>query len=183
MHTELSGPANFLPPPRRGGGYLLYLDYDGVLHPESVYFYHRRGPVLVNAPGHRMFEHVDLLEQELKPYPSLKIVLSTSWVRRYHGSLARVARHLTPGLRKRIIGATYHSRMDEHEFAEAPRGVQIWADVVRRRPTSWLALDDDYVRWPMWCRDKLVLTDETLGISAPHVLDELRIKLASTVRQ
>jgi hypothetical protein len=183
VHTELSGPAIFLPPPRRGGGHLLYLDYDGVLHPESVYFYHRRGPVLVNAPGHHMFEHVDLLEQELKPYPSLKIILSTSWVRRYHGSLARVARHLTPGLRERIIGATYHSRMDEHEFGEAPRGVQIWADVVRRKPTSWLALDDDYVRWPKWCRDKLVLTDETLGISALHVLDELRIKLASTVRQ
>lgn len=182
MHTERSGIDYALPPPRRTGERVLFLDFDGVLHPESVYFYHRRGPVLVNAPGHHMFEHAGLLEQELQPYPSVKIVLSTSWVRRYHGSVAKVARHLTRGLRERIIGATYHSRMDQHEFAEAPRGVQIWADVVRRKPTSWLALDDDSEGWPTWCRDQLVLTDETLGISAPHVLDELRIKLASVMR-
>jgi len=125
VHTERSGIDYILPPPRRTGESVLFLDFDGVLHPESVYFYHRRGPVLVNAPTHRLFEHASLLERELLPYPSVKIVLSTSWVRRYHGSVAKVARHLTPSLRERIIGATYHSRMNEREFAEAPRGFQI----------------------------------------------------------
>jgi hypothetical protein len=57
--------------------------------------------------------------------------------------------------------------------------VQIWSDVLRRRPTDWLAIDDDYLDWPSRCRDKLVLTDEALGISAPAVLEELSEKLAA----
>ncbi|CAB3752448.1 HAD domain-containing protein [Paraburkholderia humisilvae] len=182
MHTQLSA-AYLLPPPRRRGGLVLYVDFDGVVQPESVYFYPRLGPVLVNAPGHELFEHVWLLEQELAPYPDVQIVLSTSWVRRYHGSIARVSRRLTPSLQERVIGATFHSRMDEREFAAAPRGVQIWADVVRRKPLDWLALDDDGAQWPAWCRDKLVQTDEILGISAPEVLEELRTKLTAMVHR
>ncbi|WP_244145464.1 HAD domain-containing protein [Paraburkholderia mimosarum] len=160
---------------------MLYVDFDGVVQPESVYFYPRLGPVLVNAPGHKLFEHVGLLEQELASYPDVRIVLSTSWVRRYRGSIPKVTRHLTPALRDRVVGATFHSRMDAREFAAAPRGVQVWADVVRRKPLDWLALDDDAERWPAWCRDKLVQTDEILGISAPGVLEELRAKLTGMV--
>jgi hypothetical protein len=55
--------------------------------------------------------------------------------------------------------------------------MQIWADVLRRKPAGWLALDDDYLHWPTWCREQLVRTDEVLGISAPRVLDELKAKL------
>ena len=52
-----------------------------------------------------------------------------------------------------------------------------WDDVLRRKPADWMALDDDYLHWPTWCREQLVRTDEALGISAPHVLDELKTKL------
>lgn len=120
-----------------------------------------------------------LLEDVLTPYPDLCIVLSTSWVRRYRGSIGRVSRRLTPGLQARVIGATYHSAMDREEFAAAPRGMQIWADVLRREPQAWLALDDDWLHWPTWCRDHLVRTDPVLGISEPTVLAELRTKLAN----
>ncbi|WP_321891540.1 HAD domain-containing protein [Burkholderia cenocepacia] len=166
-----------VPPPQRTGGHLLMLDYDGVLHPESVYLLHRRGPALMDAPGHKLFEHCGLLEEVLVPYPDVKIVLSTSWVRRYRGSIRRVARRLTPGLQARVVGATYHSRMDPVEFAAASRGMQIWSDVLRRKPEAWLALDDDWLHWPAWCRDCLVRTDPVLGISEPGVLSELITKL------
>jgi HAD domain in Swiss Army Knife RNA repair proteins len=69
--------------------------------------------------------------------------------------------------------------MDEEFFRVASRGMQIWADVVRRQPQSWLAIDDDWLQWPAWCRDHLVRTDEVLGISAPEVLAELQAKLAA----
>lgn len=166
-----------VPLPQHMGGRVLMLDYDGVLHPDSVYLIHKRGPTLVNAPGHRLFENCGLLDEVLAPYPQLRIVLSTSWVRRYRGSVRRVARRLTPSLQARVIGATYHSRMDPDEFAQAPRGMQVWSDVLRRKPTTWLALDDDYLHWPTWCRDNLVRTHPIFGIAEPGVLAELKAKL------
>ncbi|MEK6316304.1 hypothetical protein DID96_02665 [Burkholderia sp. Bp8963] len=180
MLKEFAGPTYEIPRPRHTGGRLLFLDYDGVLHPENVFLLHRRGPTLQNSPGHQLFEHCALLEELLASYSDVRIVLSTSWVRRYRGSIHRVSRRLTPGLQARVIGATYHSRMDVAEFSQAPRGMQIWADVLRRTPSAWLALDDDYLHWPAWCREQLVRTDPLLGISEPHVLAELKRKLEKT---
>lgn len=177
MLTGIPGPTYIIPQPRRTGGHVLFLDYDGVLHPESVHLRHKHGPVLQDAPGHTLFEHCGLLEDVLEPYQDVRIVLSTSWVRRYRGSVPRVASRLTPALQARVIGATYHSAMNLQEFAAAPRGMQVWSDVLRRKPNAWLALDDDFLHWPAWCRDNLVRTDEVLGISEPTVLVELKTKL------
>jgi len=179
MLTKLKVPTPQIPPPRQTGGRVLYLDYDGVLHPEDVYLLHKRGPILLNSPGHSLFEHCKLLEEVLEPYPEVQIVLSTSWVRRYRGSIVRVSRRLTPSLQARVVGATYHSRMNREDFAAAPRGMQIWADVLRRWPVEWLAMDDDWLHWPAWCRDHLVLTDPVLGLSEPSVLAQLKAKLAT----
>ncbi|MPW18931.1 hypothetical protein GCT13_19015 [Paraburkholderia sp. CNPSo 3157] len=175
--TGLPGPTLYVPPPRRMGGHVLYLDFDGVAHPESVYLLHKHGPTLLNAPGHVLFEHCALLEEVLAPYSEVRIVLSTSWVRRYRGSVRRLSRRLPPALRARVVGATYHSKMDQHEFAAAPRGMQVWGDVLRRKPQKWLALDDDWLHWPAWCRENLIRTDPVLGISEPSVLAELKEKL------
>ena len=66
----------------------LYLDYDGVLHPADVRatidepdrprVYVRGEPT--DAP---LFEHVDLLERLLEPFPLVAIILATSWVRMF----------------------------------------------------------------------------------------------------
>jgi hypothetical protein len=177
MLTGLPGPAYSVPPPRRTGGRVLYLDLDGCLHPDAVYEKPGLGPFIFGYPDHRLFEHARLLEDALAPYPCVRIVLSTSWVRRYRGSIRRVSRGLTPALRERVIGATFHSRMDLSVFADAPRGFQVWSDVLRRKPEAWLALDDDFENWPSWCEDRLVRTDPILGISAPGALAQLKEKL------
>ncbi|MFC5431081.1 HAD domain-containing protein [Paraburkholderia denitrificans] len=57
--------------------------------------------------------------------------------------------------------------------------MQIWSDVLRRKPKAWLALDDDDSGWPEWCPDSLVRTDPDLGISEPAVLAELQAKLVA----
>lgn len=67
--------------------------------------------------------------------------------------------------------------MNEEEFTNQPRGVQVWHDVVRRKPATWLALDDDHVDWPSWCLDNYVQSHETEGISEPSVTAELIQKL------
>jgi hypothetical protein len=155
---------------------VLYLDFDGVLHPENVWRRPGTGPYVATPPGHRVFELAPLLAQALEPYPNLRIVLATNWVRVL--GFTQAARRLPAGLRARVTGATYHSRMDAAAFLEMPRAGQVLADVSRRRPAAWLALDDDAEGWPPSYRAQLVHTHAVLGISAPEVFAELRRKLA-----
>ncbi|CAD6529255.1 hypothetical protein LMG27952_02279 [Paraburkholderia hiiakae] len=160
------------------GGRLLYLDFDGVLHPENVWRRPRSGPYVATPPGHTLFEHASLLVALLAPYPDVRIVLSTSWVR-VLGSVRKAARRLPPALRARVVGATFHGEMDAHLFAAMPRGVQVWADVQRRRPHEWLSLDDDGEGWPAMAREHLVLTDPVMGISEPSAYSAIQAKLAA----
>jgi len=157
------------------GGQVLYLDYDGVLHHENCYWRQGFGAYLVAPSQYRLFQHVDLLAELLEPYPAVEIVLSTSWVRRLRFS--HTAKRLPPSLRRRVVGATFHTWMNEDEFTNLPRGVQVWNDVVRRKPLTWLAIDDDHIGWPDWCLDNYVQTHETEGISEPAVTAELVQKL------
>ena len=172
---ELGGKMKTL---RGRGEFVLYLDYDGVLHHENVLRHPRRGIYLGAPPEFRLFQHAVLLEALLAPHPTVRIVLSTSWVRVL--GYSRTVKRLTPGLRERVIGATFHSRMNEHLFTLLPRGVQVLDDVQRRRPAGWVALDDDEVGWPEEHRHRLVLTDERLGLSGPGVaqrLEELLVQM------
>ena len=155
---------------------ILYLDFDGVLHHENVRWNSRVGAYLSAPEGYVLFQHAELLEELLKPYPEVRIVLSTSWVRVY--GCTKAAKNLRPSLRARVVGATFHSQMNEELFTSMPRGKQVCADVERRKPRDWLALDDDYLHWPEWCLDKYIRTDEHEGISEPSVLAEFQQKLA-----
>ena len=164
----------------RGRGELvLYLDFDGVLHHENVHRHPRRGIYLEAPPEFTLFQHAALLETLLESYPAVRIVLSTSWVRVL--GYSRSVKSLPAGLRERVIGATYHSQMNERLFTQLPRGVQVLEDVARREPLDWLAVDDTGAGWPKEHLQRLVLTDEQLGLSAPGIqarLDELLKKLA-----
>lgn len=154
---------------------LLYLDYDGVLHPEDVYRHPKKGIYLAGKyERHALFEHAELLADELQPYPKVGIVLSTSWVRllRYRRALS----YLPERLQVRVLGATYHSsRMNKEHFAELSRGQQVLGDAGRRRATRWLAVDDDAAHWPESHLAHLVHTDPVQGLAA--VLPEFRARL------
>jgi len=154
---------------------ILYLDFDGVLHHEDVYFHRRRG-IYIAAQGRKLFEWVPVLEELLAPYPTVAIVLSTSWVRVRSFDYAKSKLPLS--LQERVMGATFHHRyMREDEVIHLSRGEQIAQDVFRRGPKGWFALDDDYEGWPTWCKDKLIRTDGAVGISDLHVQHAVRIIL------
>lgn len=167
----------FTPRPRVCGGQVLYLDYDGVLHHEAVYRHPKRGIFLTAGPGFTLFQHAPLLAELMQPYPEVRIVLSTSWSRVL--GMSRAASYLPQELRRRVVGATFHSEMYEHEFLNTARGLQVYQDYLRRSPSAALALDDTDEGWPDTFREHLVLTDEVHGISAPKVRKELERKLAS----
>lgn len=177
MKSSVPSPRPGLP--RGFGLFVLYLDFDGVLHHENVHWHPKRG-AYAGPPGFVLFEHAELLEQLLAPYPSLCIVLSTAWVRTYgvHGS----AKRLPPGLRSRVIGATFHSKMSEAEFLEKPRGIQVAEDAMRRKPFRWIALDDTDKGWPTE-RSNVFITDERLGIGAPGAADAIRALLDAMHRE
>lgn len=70
---------------------LLFLDFDGVLHPDAVYRT-RRG-VELRAEG-KLFMWAPRLVEALAEHPDVSIVLSTSWVRNIGFQRARKALQL-----------------------------------------------------------------------------------------
>jgi hypothetical protein len=157
--------------------YVCYCDFDGVVHDDAVYWSPRQG-IHIRTPGRTLFEWLPILEELLAPYPDVKIVLSTSWVRVKGFGFAKS--QLTPGLQSKVIGATFHNReMQKFDFDNMSRGMQICADVGRRRPTQWFAIDNDDEGWPEWARDHLIKTEDRMGLSDPSVQDAIRKALAS----
>lgn len=155
---------------------VLYLDFDGVLHPEPVYR-HPKGGLYFGAEcvGHTLFENAGLLIDALEPYPQVAIVLSTSWVRVL--SYSRAKDYLPEPLRRRVIGATFHSGMDKREFDAMTRGGQVLADARRRGITRWVAVDDTNEGWLSAADSHLVLTEEKAGLAKPESLADLVAKL------
>jgi hypothetical protein len=164
------------PSPPGKGQAVLYLDFDGCLHHEAVYWDPVHRQPLIQAPvQYLLFQHAALLDDMLAPYPGIAIVLSTSWVRHY--GARKAAKQLPPGLRSRIVGSTFDPQAPGTPFDYLTRGEQVIADVERRRPARWLALDDDPSGWPELALPHLLLTDPYEGISPPALQEELRRRL------
>lgn len=151
--------------------HILYLDFDGVLHDDEVYC-HRKGGIYIQTPGRVLFEWMPILCELISPYPHVSIVLATSWVHVFSFDFAKS--QLAPALQHRIIGATYHRReIGKRYFLSLSRGEQILQDVCRRKPTSWVAIDNDDEDWPTEYRHHLIKTDNTLGISELSVQHQI----------
>lgn len=168
---------------------VLFLDFDGVLHADSVYKLPKK-PIELRAPGALMM-HAPVLEavlDELDPDGKVGIVLSTSWVR-FLG-FSKSLKKMTPGLRSRVKGATWHSGMKKSNgqpysrardlFDGVPRWQQIEWYVNRHAVQQWLAIDDLHSGvefWPDDLRGHLVLTDGFKGLGCQSVQAELKLKL------
>ena len=161
---------------------ILFLDFDGVLHPDAVYL--ERGRPVLRADG-ELFMWARHLVDALASAPRLRIVLSTSWARELR--FARARDYLPAELRPKVIGATWHSGMatdDEHRplgrntwWDTATRYQQIRRYVDRAGINDWIAVDDQPEGWANADCDKLVATDSNLGLSAPSA----RVRLAAAV--
>lgn len=161
--------------PKGRGQQVLYLDFDGVLHHEDVWRHPRRGLYFgAKGVGHTFFENAHLLENLLTPYPDVLIVLSTSWVPSL--GYSRAASRLPPGLRARVVGATFHTRMNRNFFNFLTRAHQVLDDVDRRQPGVWVAVDDA-LGWPKESLPNFVPSDPIAGIADPEVTKDLVAKL------
>lgn len=157
---------------------LLFLDFDGVLHPDAVYLTSRG--VELRAEG-ELFMWAPVLVEALAPHQDVQIVLSTSWARNLGFHRARSV--LPAALQARVIGATWHSAMgkgwpDFIPWDAQTRYEQIQSYLSRlSAPANWLAIDDDDRGWPDVDRNRLIFTIPNLGLSAPNTTAELDKKL------
>jgi hypothetical protein len=130
------------------------------------------------SPGSSLFEHAPLLIEALEPFPQVRIVLSTAWVPvlGYEVALS----HLPHALRHRVIGATFDvARCSLADWSCVARGYQIVADVQRRKPIQWVAIDDDADGWPEEHWAKLIWAGAADGISRLGCMDELTAHLSA----
>lgn len=157
---------------RRPISKVCYLNFDGVLHDQEVYWKAKQ-PVYVQTPGRFLFEWMPILEELLAPYPDVKIILSTSWV--HTRSFAFAKKRLSTSLQQRVIGTTFEGwEMQRNYFRSMPQGQQIGVDVFRRALISWFAIESDFRGWSAWCYENLIHTDGSLGISDPAIQTAIR---------
>ena len=99
---------------------ILFLDFDGVLHPFNVRFNEDLELALeCDDKSLSLFCWAPLLESilnDVDPEGSIKIVLSTTWAHRF--GWEESAKRLTPALQSRVIGGTIGYNW--------PRGSQIY---------------------------------------------------------
>ncbi len=153
------------------GEHILYLDFDGVLHADEVAWLRKRGPVMENGCG-KLFEHIEHLAAAIAPHPQVKLVLATTWVTME--SFSRVRKRLPAQIAQRVIGATWHSQFKRDPkladwWGDTVRYEAIEADVTRRHPKGWLAVDDDDTLWPQDKRQHLVHCGHKLGLGEANV--------------
>lgn len=182
------------PPPRLSLGRLspdlivLYVDLDGVVQHEYVIWNKRLGiHMSPKVQPRTLFEWSHHLEDVLTHFPQVRLVLSSSWCR--WPGYGKTLKFLPSSLRARFIGGTYHRRIHgadpglKASFEAMSRGAQVCADVLRRRPAHWLAIDDDTENWPEWARPRLIACDGNTGLSNIEVQEELRNKLQWCVQE
>jgi hypothetical protein len=93
---------------------ILFLDFDGVLHPSEVYRNPDDGRIFLDpefeSDGHYLFEHchylIKILE-EVETVRPVEIILSTSWVEQL-GGLEPAKAWLPPELQRRVVGAVWN---------------------------------------------------------------------------
>lgn len=157
---------------------ILFLDFDGVLHPDAAYLV--RGRPELRAEG-ELFMWADALIELLAERPHVQIVLSTSWARELR--FARARDYLPAELRTRVIGSTWHSSMAT-DNEQRPLGRETWWDTATRYQqirryvdraglTQWVAVDDNPEGWADVDRTHLVQTQADSGLSDQAALSRL----------
>ncbi len=140
-----------MPPPC-----ILFLDFDGVLHPAGS---RRNVGDLAQLP---------LLENLLREpaYAAVRIVISSTWREAY--PLDRLRALFSADIRTRVVGATpvldeYDSDYNRYEEIKA------WLEA-HPQIERWVALDDDVEGFPSHRRSKVVFTQSSVGLTEESVV-------------
>lgn len=125
---------------------VVYLDFDGVLHPCDVFVDPSRPfePYLEGSyrtAGHKLFEHAEFLESILPD--DVWVILSTSWANLPKHSTSWAKKWLPQTMQNRVLGRTLDVWTGPRKFRALPRGHQVLLHANQFTPKRWIALDDD----------------------------------------
>lgn len=128
---------------------VLFLDFDGVLHPWP-------------CDESQWFCQVPVVEQFFSQteYAQMDIVISSTWRERY--SLAQLKSHFSPAFAARIIGVT--PVVHTYLAGEREREILMWLQEQGRQDEAWLALDD-LKAFFAYHLDKVFLCDGSTGFT------------------
>ncbi|WP_373991421.1 HAD domain-containing protein [Duganella sp. BuS-21] len=133
---------------------LLFLDVDGVLHPD------------INYNKDMLFSKLPMLEDVLRARPGVEIVISSTW--RSTRTLQELKLIFSPDIAPRIIGTTPHWRefQDEATLGTYVRQAEIeqWLRTAERAWELWVALDDQPHLFRPFCPN-LLLTNPATGLN------------------
>ena len=112
---------------------ILFLDFDGVLHPQ-----YEDQPV----PADVAFCHLPQFEAVIREFPAVEIVISSTWREQF--SLANLRSRFSPDIASRIIGTTLLAKDQVTPRLVERREWEIvtWLTVQGRSNEPWIALDD-----------------------------------------
>jgi hypothetical protein len=144
---------------------ILFLDFDGVLHPEHCH-------------ESKHFFCLDAFENALRHAPEVQVVITSTW--RLQSSLEHLRRRFSADVAARIAGITPRFFELENVPAtlvgyerEAECHAWLWAHEVPHLP--WLAVDDRSWLYRPFCRS-LFLVDGRTGLT-PETGDQLAARL------
>ncbi|EPF1374709.1 HAD domain-containing protein [Pseudomonas aeruginosa] len=162
------------------GSLIIFLDYDGVLHPDNAYLT-RSGPEL-RSEG-TLFMWAPLLADIISMSKlDVRVVLSTSWVR--HLGYRRAIKYLPRSIQDVVCGSTWHSQMGKdlsvrEWWLNSSRYDQIARYVSRSKSYNWIAIDDDSVGWPAEARGNLIECHPMTGLSDELVIQSIKEHLVT----
>lgn len=153
---------------------VVYLNFDGVLHPNHLSYRHRRLPEL-QCPGHTVFEYVPALAEALVEHPDAAVVLNTWWT--YHLAVDACLELLPTFIRKRVLGTTLRTAIYEgalpSRLREAEKHISAHAKEI-------LILDNSAARYCSNLRPYLLLVDEERGLSCHSAMRALNRRLSTS---
>ncbi len=135
---------------------IIFLDFDGVTHPQPCF-------------QENVFCRLPILEEVLREFPTVDIVISSSW--REHYSLSDLQDFFSADIQARVLAVTpfYRDPRFDHladraadtEF-ERQWEIECWCDENMPHLNNWIAIDD-YPKWFQPNCPNLLVTSSATG--------------------
>lgn len=146
----------------------LFLDFDGPLHSAEIQAINRHGEFI---PHPALFAGLPILDELLKPFPDLQILVSSDW---------RLV--VDDDTLKQLLGPLSTRFSGVMEITVPSRADAIKEEARRRRLSKWLALDDHSTVAKVAKTDaRFIVCDPIVGIASSDVQQELVRKIRALI--